>query len=77
MDGPCRAVWVQCNHVLPLRVLDVLGATDLKGPKVIDATLTYLVAIAKKCWKSNVSETVAYISHNQHCSVSGKPLSSS
>ena len=57
MDGPCRAVWVQCNHVLPLGVLDVLGATDLKGPKVVNATLTYPVGVAEKCWESNVSDT--------------------
>ena len=63
MDGPCRAVWVQCNHVLPLGVLDVLSATDLKGPKVVDATPTYPVAVAKECWEWNVSETIAYISH--------------
>ena len=46
-------MWVQCNHVLPLGVLDVLGATDLKGPEVVNATLTYPVAVAKKCWESN------------------------
>ena len=70
MDGPCRAMWVQCNHVLPLGVLDVLGATDLKGPEVVDATLTYPVAVAKKCWESNVSGTVAYIYFTQRTSLS-------
>ena len=46
------AVWVDCNHVLLLWVLDVLGAADLEGPEVVGATLTHAVGVAKKCWES-------------------------
>ena len=44
---------VDCDHVLPLWLLDVLGATDLEGPKIISAALTHVVGVSEKCWKSN------------------------
>ena len=47
------AVWVDCDHVLLLWVLDVLGAADLEGPEIVGATLTHAVRVAKKCWESN------------------------
>ena len=46
------AVRVERDKVLPLGMLDVLSAADLEGPKVVCATATDSVGVAKKRWGS-------------------------